>query len=44
MAKIELSVIVKQCLDRRIDNLEEMRAEVESWQKRRNNAGSQIDW
>lgn len=44
MAEIELNVLIKQCLDRRIDNLEEMQAEVEAWQKRRNNVGSQIDW
>jgi hypothetical protein len=44
MAEIELNVLVKQCLDRRIDRLDEMRAEVQAWQKRRNNAHSRIDW
>ena len=34
----------KQCLNRRIDNLEEMRAEVAAWQKDRDNAGSKINW
>jgi hypothetical protein len=44
MAEIELNVLIKQCLNRRIDNLEEMRAEVEAWQKRRDNMGSRINW
>jgi hypothetical protein len=44
MAEIELNVLIRQCLDRRIDNLNEMQTEVEAWQKRRNNANSRIDW
>ena len=44
MAEIELSVLTRQCLDRRIDNLEEISAEVKSWQDRRNNADAKIDW
>lgn len=44
MAEIELSVLVRQCLDRRIDNLEEMSAEVHAWQEQRNNADATIDW
>ena len=44
MAEIELNVLIKQCLDRRIDNQNEMQAEVQAWQKRRNNANSRIDW
>ena len=44
MAEIELNVLIKQCLDRRIDNRIEMHAEVEAWQKRRDNMHSTIDW
>ena len=44
MAEIELNVLIKQCLDRRIDNRIEMQAEVEAWQKRRDNMHSTIDW
>ena len=44
MAEIELNVLIRQCLDRRIDNRNEMQAEVDAWQKRRNNAKSRIDW
>ena len=34
----------RQCLDRRIDTLEEVRAETRAWQGRRNNAQSRVDW
>lgn len=44
MAEIELNVLIKQCLDRRIDNIEEMCSEVAAWEKERNNANSRIDW
>ena len=44
MAEIELNVLIKQCLDRRIDTREEMQAEVAAWQRRRNNRNSSINW
>jgi len=44
MAEIELNVLIKQCLDRRIDNIGEMQAEVNAWQNRRNNLNARIDW
>jgi hypothetical protein len=44
MAEIELNVLIRQCLDRRIDNILEMQREVAAWHKRRNNAQSKIDW
>jgi len=44
MAEIELNILIKQCLDRRIDKLKDMRAEVDVWQRNRNNACSRIDW
>ncbi len=40
MAEIELNVLTRQCLDRRIDNLPEMQSEVAAWQRLRNNANS----
>ena len=43
-AKIELNVLIKQCPDRRINNLREMRSEVAAWQKQRNNSSSRIKW
>lgn len=44
MAEIELNVLIKQCLDRRIDNILEMQREVAAWQQRRDNNNSTIDW
>ena len=44
MAEIELSVLKGQCLGRRIDNMEEMKAEVAAWEKDRNNSLKKIDW
>lgn len=44
IAEIELSVLVRQCLDRRIDTFEEIWTETQAYQRRRNNAESRIDW
>jgi hypothetical protein len=44
MAEIELSVLKGQCLDRRIDNMGDMKAEVARWEKDRNNSLKNIDW
>jgi hypothetical protein len=44
MAEIELSVLAGQCLDRRIDNQDELTKEVTAWADARNAAGTTIDW
>ena len=44
MAEIELSVLSRQCLDRRVPNFETLEAEVAAWQERRDTAGGQIEW
>ncbi len=44
MAEIELSVLSRQCLDRRVPNFETLQAEVEAWQERRDAAGTKIEW
>ncbi len=44
MAEIELHVLMGQCLNRRIDNMDFMRAETEAWQNDRNNKNATIDW
>jgi DDE superfamily endonuclease len=44
MAETELSVLSRQCLNRRIDNREQMTAEIAVWECRRNAAQSKIDW
>jgi hypothetical protein len=44
MAETELSVLSRQCLDRRIDDRDEMAREIEVWQTARNAANVTIDW
>lgn len=44
MAEIELNVLTKQCLNRRIGEIDEMRSETDAWQKARNNKNAKIDW
>ena len=44
MAEIELSVLSRQCLARRIPNKNTLTAEVSAWEKTRNNVKVQIDW
>jgi hypothetical protein len=44
MAEIELSVLARQCLDRRIPDRESLAEEVGAWEAERNAAESFIDW
>lgn len=44
MAEIELSVLMRQCLDRRIPDEETLRREVKAYEARRNEARATIDW
>ena len=44
MAEIELSVLSRQCLDRRVADFETLQSEVEAWQERRDAAANKIDW
>jgi len=44
MAEIELNVINGQCLNRRIDNIEEVNEEAKAWQDYRNKQNAVIDW
>lgn len=44
MAEIELNVLMGQCLNRHISNIEEIKSEVGSWQTSRNNKNSKINW
>jgi transposase len=44
MAEIELSVLSRQCLDRRIGTLAELEREVAAWQARRNANAVGISW
>ena len=44
MAEIELGILGKQCLDRRIPDRETLRHEVAAWQRRRNQQQSRVNW
>ena len=44
MAETELSVLSRQCLDRRIESKDKMTQEVASWEQERNQACTKIDW
>jgi hypothetical protein len=44
VAEIELSVLARQCLGRRIDNAEELRREVGAWEEERNERGVEVKW
>ncbi len=44
MAEIELSVLARQCLSRRIADKEVLRREVKAWEEKRNQAKNQIRW
>lgn len=44
MAEIELNVLLGQCLNRRIDNMDTIIQEVNAWMEDRNNKKSTINW
>lgn len=44
MAEIELSVLQRQCLDRRIADEAALKQEIKAWEERRNHMQATIDW
>ena len=44
MAETELSILTKQCLDRRIGEVATLTREVGAWETQRNNLQATIDW
>lgn len=44
IAEIELSVLSRQCLERRVPDFATLAREVAAWEARRNTAGGTIDW
>ena len=44
MAEIELNVLIGQCLNRRISDIEIMRAEVKAWEAARNGMKAKVNW
>lgn len=44
IAELELSVLTKQCLDRRIPDLSFLHKETKAWERERNRASKCVDW
>lgn len=44
MAEIELSVLERQCLKRRIGEVETLKSQVMAWESERNARGASVDW
>ena len=44
MAEIEVGVMVRQCLDRRIPDRSILRREAAAWQTQRNRDAVRVDW
>lgn len=44
IAEIELNVMTRQCLSRRIEDIDKLRQELESWEADRNHAIARINW
>ena len=44
IAEIELGVLARQCLDRRIPSQEILEQETSAWQEKRNGEGIRVDW
>lgn len=44
MVEIEIGVLKRQCLDRRIENRDRLVAEIAAWQTQRNRSGARINW
>ena len=44
IAEIELNVLSRQCLSRRIDSIDFLRSELSAWELGRNNSHSTINW
>ncbi len=44
IAEIELGILGRQCLARRIDNVDDLRRETKAWKATRNAAGMKVNW
>lgn len=44
IAEIEINVLTRQCLNRRIANIEKLRKEVAAWEKQRNKNPTPVQW
>ncbi len=44
MLEIEISVLVRQCLKRRLPDIETLEREAQAWCVERNRLGASVDW
>ena len=44
MAEVELGVMARQCLNRRIDRIDVLAREVAAWQASRDRIQARVDW
>jgi hypothetical protein len=44
MVEVEISVLVRQCLKRRLPDMERLEREAKAWCKERNRLGASVDW
>ncbi len=44
MAEIELSVLSSQCINKRIENEEQLKKEITAWENERNKRKVKINW
>jgi hypothetical protein len=44
MAEIELGILGRQCLSRRIDNVDDLRRETTTWKMEQNSASTKVNW
>ena len=44
IAEIELNVMTRQCLNRKIDSIEKLTAELAAWEKERNENHAKVNW
>jgi hypothetical protein len=44
MVEIEIGVLAGQCLDRRIETVEQLATEIAAWERQRNATGARIKW
>lgn len=44
MAEIELGILSRQCLDRRIEDFQTLTSEVAAWERQRNESDAKVNW
>ncbi len=44
IAEIELNVMTRQCLSRRIESIDKLRSELAAWEQDRNNRQATVNW